>query len=83
MSIRIDVDCQRCGKRIGTAKVSVSLQGFNTTPAHATLNQRFLNVDHDDLKYWTDRHSMGECNEVLDRLRGKREKELTRRYPNG
>jgi hypothetical protein len=43
------------------------------------MNQRYLNVDHDDLKYWSDRHSMEECNAKLDAIRAKREAELLAR----
>jgi hypothetical protein len=62
MSIRIDIDCQRCGKRVGTAKVSVALQGpFYAFDSTRPDNERSLIVDEDDLKYWKDRHTMPDC----------------------
>jgi hypothetical protein len=61
MSVRIDVDCQRCHKRIGTAKVSVALHGSFQAFDSAQPCERRLLVDEDDLEYWKDRHSIEEC----------------------
>ena len=74
--LRIVIDCQRCGKKVGTAKVSVALQGWNTSN-HATTNQRFLNVDSGDLKYWSDRHSREECDAEIDLVRARVDAERT------
>lgn len=77
MSVRIDITCQRCDKKVGTAAVTVSLQGW-TTPEIAATDQRFLNVDEDDLKYWGDRHSRRECDAQIVSNRVKHKKTLTR-----
>ena len=74
--LRIVIDCQRCGKKVGTAKVSVALQGWNTSN-HATTNQRFLNVDSGDLEYWQKQHSQESCNAEIDLVRARVDAERT------
>jgi hypothetical protein len=70
MTMRIDVECQRCGKRVGTAKVSVALQGsFNAFDSSQISNERSLIVDEDDLKYWEDRHTMPDCEAFINARR--------------
>ena len=72
MSVRIDIGCERCGKRVGTAKVSVPLQGsFNAFDSSLPTNERPLLVDGDDLQYWADRHTRELCDAEVERQHQK------------
>lgn len=75
MSVRIDVDCTRCGKRVGTAKISVPLSSLNYT-LESIEEMSPVIVDQDDLKYWRGRHSREDCDALIDEKRAKWEASL-------